>query len=58
VLFGLVRVEVERPGGLQASRFVGVGGSVGIIPSIIGHDLPGNGLIGAWGQVRRTCELA
>lgn len=58
MLFGLVRVEVERPGGLQASRFVGVGGSVGIIPSIIGHDLPDNGLIGAWGQVRRACELA
>lgn len=49
VLFGLVRVEVER-GGRQESRFLGVGSSFGLLPSIIGRDLPGAGLVAAYGQ--------
>lgn len=55
VLLGLVRVEVERPGGRVESRFVGVGGSVGLVPSTIGRDLPGTALVAAYGQVRRVC---
>lgn len=51
VLFGLVRVDVKWPGTQQESRFVGVGGSVGIVPSVLGHNLPGVGLMGAHAQV-------
>lgn len=52
VLNGLVRVEVKWPGTEQESRFVGVGGSVGIMHSVLGRDLPGCGLVAAYGQVR------
>jgi hypothetical protein len=52
VLNGLVRVEVKWPGTEQESRFVGVGGSVGIMPSVLGRDWPGCGLVAAYGQVR------
>lgn len=52
VLLGLVRVEVKWPGTQQESHFVGVGGSVGILPSVIGRDLPGAGLVAAYGMVR------
>ena len=54
VLLGLVRVEVEQPGGRKIDRFVGVGGSVGTVPSIIGRDLPGVALVAAYGQVKRA----
>jgi hypothetical protein len=51
VLNGLVRVEVKWPGTEQESRFMGVGASVAIMPSVLGHDLPGCGLVAAYGQV-------
>jgi hypothetical protein len=54
VLLGLVRVDVERPGGRIERRFVGVGGSVGIVPSIVRRDVPGFGLVAAYGQV--SCD--
>lgn len=54
VLLGLVRVDVERPGGRIERRFVGVGGSVGIVPSVVRRDVPGFGLVAAYGQV--SCD--
>jgi hypothetical protein len=55
VLSGLVRVEVVR-GSRQETQFVGVGGCVGFVSSLLGKDLPaGVGVAAAYGQVRIPC---
>lgn len=52
VVLGLVRVDLQQAGGSrQESRFVGVGGSVGMVASVIGRDLRGDGLVAAYAQV-------
>lgn len=50
VLSGLVRVEAVRCG-QQLTHFVGVGGSVGYISSLLGKELPGVILVSAFAQV-------
>jgi hypothetical protein len=50
VLSGLVKVELLRAK-QQTSYFVGVGGSVGYLSSLLGRDYPGVTLLAAFAQV-------
>jgi hypothetical protein len=50
VLSGLVKVELLRCK-QHSSYFVGVGGSVGYLSSLLGRDLPGVALVAAFAQV-------
>lgn len=50
MLSGLVRVEAVRCG-QHLTHFVGVGGSVGYISSVLGKELPGVVLVSAFAQV-------
>jgi hypothetical protein len=50
VLSGLVKVELLRCK-QHTSYFVGVGGSVGYLSSLLGRDLPGVSLVAAFAQV-------
>lgn len=52
VLSGLVRVDVVRSG-VSETHFVGVGGSVGFVSSLLGHEVPGVGMVTAYAQVGR-----
>jgi hypothetical protein len=53
VLSGLVTVELVRCK-QHTTHFVGVGGSVGYLSSLLGRDLPGVALVAAFAQVRFT----
>jgi hypothetical protein len=50
VLSGLVKVELLRCKA-ATTYFVGVGGSVGYLSSLLGRDLPGVALVAAFAQV-------